>query len=83
MGYTFNGYRRPDGQVGMNNTDIISDTVLTVRSVSEIMSVLFRVLPAHQMLPQPSADRYRAVSHFRIIRDAARCRRILKELRTH
>lgn len=40
--------------------------VLTVRSVSEIMLVLFRVLPAHQMLPQPSADRYRAVSHFRI-----------------
>ena len=57
--------------------------VLTVRSVSEIMLVLFRVLPAHQMLPQPSADRYRAVSHFRIIRAAARCRRILKELRTH
>ena len=54
-----------------------------VWSVSEIMLVLFRVLPAHQMLPQPSADRYRAVSHFRIIRAAARCRRILKELRTH
>ena len=63
MGYTFNGYRRPDGQVGIRNYVGI---IPSVTCASDVASAICR-----------------QVQGCVTFRAAARCRRILKELRTH